>query len=61
MEQGKIFPKLINSDICKDMQRSEHPAQMLYNATPNCDGTIYSNFYSGGGVRCTKCSAWFCF
>lgn len=44
--------------LCRDEQKSELG---LYNATPNCDGRIYSNFYGGGGVKCTKCNAWFCF
>jgi len=47
--------------ICKDVQASENPFDKLYNATPGCDGRIYSNFYNGGGVKCTKCAAWFCF
>lgn len=30
----------------------------LYEQTPGCDGDIISA--SGGGVKCTKCRAWFC-
>lgn len=44
--------------LCRDEQNSKHG---LYDATPGCDGRIYDDFYRGGGVKCTKCSGWFCF
>jgi hypothetical protein len=61
MEQTKTFAKPSSSNVCKDVQASNHPLDQLYGATPGCDGIIYSNFYGGGGVKCTKCAAWFCF
>ena len=30
----------------------------LYNADPNCDHNIIDS--PGGGVKCTKCTGWFC-
>jgi hypothetical protein len=43
--------------ICKEYQKE----YSLYSATANCDGRIFDNFYGGGGVKCTKCSGWFCY
>lgn len=46
-----------NRDICKEYQKEWE----LFGADENCDGEIYSNFYGGGGVKCTKCKGWFCY
>lgn len=44
-------------DICKEYQKKWE----LFEADEDCDGEIYSNFYGGGGVKCTKCRGWFCY
>lgn len=31
----------------------------LYDADPNCDHRVVGA--SGGGIKCTKCSGWFCY
>lgn len=33
--------------------------QELWDADPNCEHDIQPA--TGGGVRCTKCSGWFCY
>ena len=52
----------VNPDpMCRDVQASTDRWDVIWNATPGCDGRIVSNFYGGGGVKCTKCKGWFCF
>ncbi|MBE3085603.1 MAG: hypothetical protein IMZ64_05225 [Bacteroidetes bacterium] len=36
------------------------PIPDLFNADPNCDHNIVCA-PSGGGVKCTKCTGWFCY
>lgn len=46
------------SKSCKTCIENSNYSE-LYGADPNCKHEIISA--SGGGVRCKKCSAWFCF
>ena len=32
---------------------------LMYNADPNCDHKI--ELVPDGGIKCTKCSGWFCY
>ena len=59
MEEAEQESKRLSDDreICKEYQKNWE----LFGADPNCDGRIYSDFYGGGGVKCTKCSGWFCY
>lgn len=47
----------------KQSERSETSvfrlSDNLWGADPDCDHDI--EYPSGGGVRCKKCSGWFCF
>lgn len=35
------------------------PKQELFNADPNCVHTVVAA--EGGGVKCAKCTGWFCY
>lgn len=37
----------------------EIDSDMLYDADPDCQHVIESA--DGGGIKCTKCSGWFCY
>jgi hypothetical protein len=44
------------------MEESEqNQKEELWDADPNCKHEIYSDFYGGGGIKCKKCSGWFCY
>jgi hypothetical protein len=58
-QESRPHFKFGNRPICKEYQEDEWGG--LYGATPDCDGRIVSNFYGGGGVKCTKCRGWFCY
>ncbi len=39
----------------------DKPTPAISDPCPRCGAQLKSNFYSGGGVKCTKCSYWFCY
>lgn len=43
----------------QDKKKEKHWWEELYNADENCEHDIQPAI--GGGVKCTKCSGWFCF
>jgi hypothetical protein len=36
-----------------------HEESTLYGADPNCNHRVYSA--NGGGIKCAKCTGWFCY
>ena len=48
-----------NKDIIINEVDNQIDTEILYNADQNCKHKIVCA--PGGGVKCTKCSGWFCY
>lgn len=53
----KIVSK--EENVVEEPKQEKFWWEELYNADENCEHDIQPA--SGGGVKCTKCSGWFCF
>jgi hypothetical protein len=51
--------KINNSGWEEQITPNGDPIPDLFNADPNCEHNIVPA--PGGGVKCTKCTGWFCY